>query len=159
MVLTFCISFAVTLYMKSDHPADSLGAVEDKIFSDDEPIKPRGVSPIKTLFDERNNQPFDPKQYDTDKPNRPAANNKPSVTDRPKPIETPTPEPARYDNPPPARKEEELGFFGTLDRMTSIKPAVDAKIKSIPHYTTIEKMPYILLQAVIAVEDTRFYKH
>lgn len=151
MVLTFFISFAVTLYIKSDHPADSLGAVEDKIFIDDEPIKPRGVSPIKTLFDERNNQPFDPKLYDSDKPNRSAANNKPSFTDRPKPIEKPTPE--------PALKEEELGFFGTLDRMTSIKPAVDAKIKGIPHYITIDKMPYILLQAVISVEDTRFYKH
>lgn len=144
MVLTFCISFALTLYIKSDHPADSLGAVEDKIFSDEEPIKPRGVSQIRTLFDERNNQPFDPKRYADDKINRPVAN------DIPKPIDTP---------PPPARKEEELGLFGALDRMTSIKPAVDAKLKNIPHYVPINRMPNILLQAVIAVEDTRFYKH
>ena len=43
--------------------------------------------------------------------------------------------------------------------MTSIKPAVDEKIKSIPHYVAIDKMPFMLLQAVVAVEDTRFYKH
>ena len=43
--------------------------------------------------------------------------------------------------------------------MTSIEPAVDEKIKSIPHYVTIDKMPTFLLQAVISVEDTRFYTH
>ena len=43
--------------------------------------------------------------------------------------------------------------------MTSIKPAVDEKIKTIPHYVTIDEMPKLLLQAVISVEDTRFYNH
>ncbi|MBR0288793.1 MAG: transglycosylase domain-containing protein [Selenomonadaceae bacterium] len=43
--------------------------------------------------------------------------------------------------------------------MTSIKPAVDEKIKNIPHYVTLDKMPDLLCQAIISVEDTRFYKH
>ena len=43
--------------------------------------------------------------------------------------------------------------------MTSIKPAVDEKIKNIPHYVTINKIPRILCQAIISVEDTRFYDH
>ncbi|MBR0061672.1 MAG: transglycosylase domain-containing protein, partial [Selenomonadaceae bacterium] len=43
--------------------------------------------------------------------------------------------------------------------MTSIKPAVNEKIKTIPRYVTIDKMPFMLLQAVVAVEDTRFYNH
>ena len=141
MVLTFCISFAVTLYIKSDHPADSLGSVEDKIFVDDEPVKPRGVSQIRTLFDERNNQPFDPTE---------SADNKSSDA---------TPFTSARENTPPPRKDEELGLFSTLDRMTSIKPAVEDKIKTIPNYVAINRMPNLLCQAVVAVEDTRFYKH
>ena len=63
MVLTFIISFAVTLYVKSDHPADYFNFVGEEIF-DDKEIKSRGAPEIKTLFDERNNQPFEPKKYD-----------------------------------------------------------------------------------------------
>lgn len=152
MVLTFCISFAVTLYIKSDNPADSLGSVLGDVFREEEPIKSRGVSKIKTLFDERNNQPFDPKLYFDDKKISIVADNPKPIEDIPSPVQ-------RKVQPSPAQIEEELGFFGTLGRMTSIKPAVDAKLKNIPHYVTINKMPNILLQAVIAVEDTRFYKH
>ncbi|MBR2519868.1 MAG: transglycosylase domain-containing protein [Selenomonadaceae bacterium] len=54
---------------------------------------------------------------------------------------------------------DNLGFFATLDRMTSIKPAVDAKLKKVPHYVTIDKMPFLLCQAVVSVEDQRFYTH
>lgn len=150
MVLTFCISFVATLYTKSDHPADYFNSVEEKIFIEDEPIKRGNAPEIKTLFDELNNQPFDPNKYSDDKSNRTVEDKIPVTADNSPPINK---------SPTPARNDEELGFFGTLDRMTSIKPAVDAKIKTIPHYTTIDKMPYILLQAVIAVEDTRFYKH
>lgn len=150
MVLTFCISFVATLYTKSDHPADYFNSVEEKIFIEDEPIKRGNAPEIKTLFDELNNQPFDLNKYSDDKSNRAVEDKIPVTADNPSPIN---------ESPTPARKDEELGFFSTLDRMTSIKPAVDAKIKTIPHYTTIDKMPYILLQAVIAVEDTRFYKH
>ncbi len=138
MVLTFCISFAVTLYMKSDHPADYFSSIEEEIFPDSELIKKHGVPDIKTLFDERNNKPFEPISND-----KLETNNVKETSS----VET------------PARKDKELGFFDTLGRMTSIKPAVDEKIKSIPHYTTIDKMPYLLLQAVVSVEDARFYKH
>lgn len=149
MVLTFCISFAVTLFLKSDTPADYLNSVADEILPEKEPVR-RGVPEIKTLFDERNNQPFDPAKYDdTDK--------KTSA------VENKTPEPDENilaeDTPKPARVEKEPGFFASLDRMTSIKPAVNEKIKTIPHYVSINEMPYLLGQAIIAVEDTRFYTH
>ena len=135
LVLTFFISFAVTLYMKSDHPADYIDPIADRAF-DDKEIKPRGVPEIKTLFDEQNNQPFDPAKYDNDKKISAVK----SATES-------------------ARAEEELGFLATLDRITSIEPAVDEKIKTIPHYTPINKMPSCLTQAVVSVEDTRFYNH
>ena len=142
MVLTFFISFAVTLYIKSDNPDEYFGIIADEIFAKDEQIKSRGAPEIKTLFDEINNQPFDPAKYDADK--------KVSAVDDKEIIDT---------SNQSARREAELGFFATLDRMNSIKPAVDDKIKNIAHYVTIDKMPFLLTQAVVSVEDTRFYKH
>ncbi len=146
MVLTFVISFAVTLYLKSDNPTGQIDSIADEIFSDDKPLK-RGKAPeIKTLFDDRNSQPFDPSKYDDSK--------KTSVA------------PTRYDDDKkvsvdttPTREEEELGVLDSVDRMTSIIPAVEEKVKGLEHYVTIDKLPPLLCQAVVAVEDNRFYKH
>lgn len=161
MVLTFCISFAVTLYMKSDHPADYFSSFADEIFSDEaeEEIKSRGVPEIKTLFDEHNKQPFDPSKYND--ANKHVDTNTHDGTD--KRVDTNKhDEPNKRvsnDIPEPLRQEEEIGFFASLERMTSIKTAVDEKIKHIPHYVTINNLPHLLQQAVVAVEDNRFYKH
>ena len=139
MVLTFFISFTVTLFMKSDSPADYFGSFAKEFFDEDEPIKSSGAPEIKTLFDERNNKPFDLKKYDDDKKISTIEKNLSSDT--------------------PPRREEELGFLGTIDRMTSIKPAVDEKVRDIPRYVPLNEMPYFLRQAIISVEDTRFYSH
>ena len=104
----------------------------------------RGTAPeIKTLFDEQNEKGLGTRDKGQ------------VLSDVPTADPPPTPQPA----PRPARQAEELGLFATLDRMTSIKPAVDEKLKTIPHYVTLDKMPNLLCQAVVAVEDTRFYKH
>ncbi len=169
LALTFFISFAVTLSMKAEHPADYLGAISNEVFSEDAVPKSSGAPEIKTLFDDLNNRPFDTtKLADDEKVSDKKISDKPvaKVSDKPdekisddKPtakVET------RREDPPPARNgktSEELGFFDSIDRMTSIKPAVDAKIKTIPHYVTLDKMPSLLCQAVVAVEDQRFYTH
>ena len=138
MVLTFFISFAVTLYMKD-------ASIVNEILYGDEKIKSRGVPEIKTLFDERNNQPFDPSKYEeSDKKISADTDKKISAVEEPQ---------------PPAPQAEELGVLDTLDTMTSIKPAVDEKLKNIPHYVSLERIPTFLTQAIISVEDTRFYKH
>ena len=124
MILTFLISFAVTLAIKTDNFGIFAEEVEDNA-----PIS--NAPEIKTLFDEQNNQPFDPAKFEG---NREVVNEG-------------------------SREEEKLGVLDTFSRMTSIKPAVDEKIKTIPHYVTIDEMPKLLLQAVISVEDTRFYNH
>lgn len=132
MVLTFFISFAVTLAMRSDEPSDVLENVGDNFFSDN-PTKSTGAPEIKTLFEDSNSRPFTAERSD-----------KISADEK---------------NPAPARREEELGFFATINRMASVKPAVEDKIRSMPNYVTIDKIPYFMRQAVVAVEDTRFYKH
>lgn len=142
MVLTFIISFAVTLYVKSDDPAENFSSVVEELF-DDAPIKRGNAPEIKTLFDEQNEQPFDPANYD-DSDKTPEADKKISVNEPPV---------------QPARQAEELGFLATIDRMTSIEPAVDEKVKTIPRYVPLDKIPILLCQAIISVEDTRFYTH
>ncbi len=150
MVLTFFISFTVTLAMKSDEPADYFGAFAEKFFDEEEDFKGGTMPEIKTIFDEQNSQPFSPEKYSE------------IISDKKSAIE----ESARTENFSSAdvenkirSKAKELGVLDSLDRMTSIKPAVDEKIRDIPHYVTIDKMPRFLLQAIVSVEDTRFYTH
>lgn len=150
MVLTFFISFAVTLAMKSDDPTEVLESAGEEFFSE-EPAKSIGVPEIKTLFDEQNNQTFmaeSAEKISATAKNFPADRNstaaRKSVADR---------------NSEPARQEENVGIFASFNRMINVKPAVEDKIRSMPRYINIDKTPYLLRQAVVAVEDTRFYDH
>ncbi len=143
MTLTFFISFAVTLVMKTEEPADYFGVFAEN-FSEEDNIQTGNEPEIKTLFDEQNSHPFDPRKYSEDT----SAEESARVENFPVKDEQPTP-----------RREDESGFLDKLGRMTSIKPAVDEKIKTIPHYTTLDKIPRIMHQAIVSVEDTRFYTH
>lgn len=131
--------------MKSEHPADFFTSAEDKILSDERPIR-ANVPEIKTLFDERNNRPFKLPDTDDDSPT-----DVKSVSDE----KNFPDEPTRSS----ARQEDDIGFFGKVHRMTSIKPAVEDKIKNISHYVTLSKTPKFLQQAIVSVEDARFYDH
>ena len=142
MILTFCISFTVTLLMKSDQPADFFSSSAEVSPEDKKPVGK--VPQIKTLFDEQNEQPFDSSKETGIKNSVPSPQS--AVPSENKPSQS-------------ARQAEELGFIDTLDRMTSIKPAVDEKLKTIPHYVKLNDMPQILGQAIISVEDNRFYTH
>ena len=143
MVLTFFISFAVTLAMKSED--NYFSSLKENFFQDKAQLPVANVPEIKTIYDEQNSLPFTPEKYSDIAEKKTARVEEITVEDTP-PITL-------------GEEEEELGIFDALGRMTSIKPAVDEKIKSIPHYVAIDKMPFMLLQAVVAVEDTRFYKH
>jgi len=145
MVLTFCVSFAVTLFLKTDEPTDVFDLYAEEVFDDDADIK-RGTAPeIKTLFDEQNEKGLGTREKGQGV----------SETPPPQPAQQPVPTPTTQ----PVRQAEDLGIFATLDRMTSIKPAVDEKLKTIPHYTALNDMPQLLCQAVVSVEDSRFYTH
>ena len=144
MVLTFFISFAVTLAMKTDNVGSYFDDLADNFFQEKAEVPVANVPEIKTIFDEQNSRPFTPEKYSD------VAEKKSARVEE---------VPAEDAQPITLGEEEEIGVFDALGRMTSIKPAVDEKIKSIPRYVTIDKMPFMLLQAVVAVEDTRFYNH
>lgn len=144
--MVFIVSFGATLIIKNNDLHD-----EENV--SDTPIR-SGVPEIKTLFDERNKQPF---RLTSPDENPPADKKSASLEDRK--VE-PVAEAAPDNQPPPTRyAEDDTGLVDKFSRVTAIKPAVDDKINSMPNYVTLDKMPYILTQAVVAVEDTRFYDH
>ncbi len=58
-----------------------------------------------------------------------------------------------------ARNYSEVGIAGKIERIMNVESAVNEKIRGIRHYVQLKDIPLRLRQAVIAVEDTRFYSH
>lgn len=58
-----------------------------------------------------------------------------------------------------SRDEKNLGLSGRIDRIMTVEDAVKEKEKNIRPYVLLEDMPNYLVQAIIAVEDVRFYSH
>lgn len=55
--------------------------------------------------------------------------------------------------------QEETGLIEKLDRLSNIEDAVSAKRQKIRHYVLLRDIPRAMRQAVVAVEDKRFYNH
>ena len=58
-----------------------------------------------------------------------------------------------------AHNYSEVGIAGKIERIINVETAVNEKIRGIRHYVQMKDIPLRLRQAVIAVEDTRFYSH
>lgn len=54
---------------------------------------------------------------------------------------------------------EKLGLNGKIDRIMNVESAVKAKEKNIYPYVMLEDMPKSFVEAIVAVEDARFYTH
>ena len=81
-----------------------------------------------------------------------------------KPVTTPT----LNKNPKPTSESRSsampvnnlnVGIVDRVGRIFSIEDAVNENVKKIPHYVYLDEIPRSLQQAIIAVEDTRFYSH
>ena len=81
-----------------------------------------------------------------------------------KPLATPT----LNKNPKPTSESRSsampvnnlnVGIVDRVGRIFSIEDAVNEHVKKIPHYVYLDEIPRSLQQAIIAVEDTRFYSH
>ena len=53
----------------------------------------------------------------------------------------------------------DVGIFGRVERIFSIEEAVNERTRRIPHYVSLDEIPRSLRQAIVAVEDARFYSH
>ena len=60
---------------------------------------------------------------------------------------------------PAVRENQKLGLSEKIDRIQNVEKAVKEKEKNIRPYVMLEEMPNALIQAIIAVEDARFYSH
>ena len=58
-----------------------------------------------------------------------------------------------------AHNYSEVGIAGKIERIMNVETAVNEKIRGIRHYVQLKDIPLRLRQAIIAVEDTRFYSH
>lgn len=71
-----------------------------------------------------------------------------------------TPEPEEIpDEKIYASNYSEIGIAGKIERVMNVENAVNEKIRKIRHYVQLKDIPLRLRQAIIAVEDTRFYSH
>ena len=59
---------------------------------------------------------------------------------------------------PPAPNDS-AGFSERISRIMNVEDAVNEKTRNIRHYVLLKDIPRALRQAIIAVEDNRFYSH
>ena len=145
----FVMSFLITLSIKTDNPREILTmmfATEEerrrKVLSDLEEER-RMRRNLAELEEERSTEgATDDRSVDE------------STVEHP-PIEEPTVEEPKVEEP----KVESPSWAKKIARLRSIKAAVNERIADREHYVLLEDIPRSLRQAIVAVEDTRFYSH
>ncbi|MBR1397598.1 MAG: transglycosylase domain-containing protein [Selenomonadaceae bacterium] len=63
------------------------------------------------------------------------------------------------ENKSNANPIDDSTISGRIERAMSIKQAVNEKIQNKQHYMKLNEIPITIRQAIIAVEDSRFYSH
>ena len=147
LIFVFWASFFITLAIRSSHPIEYLFSYVEDFFGDEEkdkkistPVTERRLTDRSTALEERNFDAYEPtkneeRRYREDR----------TLTDR-------------RSSAIPVNNVE-VGVFGRVERLWSIENAVDERVRRIPHYVSLDNIPRSLQQAVIAVEDARFYSH
>lgn len=142
LIVVFWTSFFITLAIRSSHPFEYLFSYVEDFWDDDKDKKttPPPITPPST-----------DRKSTTDKPSSIYERN--SVGDRER---APTTENRTSIVPV---NNVDVGIVDRVGRIFSIEDAVNERVKQIPHYVKLDDMPRSLLQAIIAVEDARFYSH
>ena len=138
LIFVFWASFFITLAIRSSHPIEYLFSYVEDFFGDDKDKKtsPTPTTSTEKKLDNRERVPaLDEKNFDNEKLPAPKRS---SVI----PVNNP-----------------DVGIFGRVERIFSIEDAVNERIRKIPHYVSLDEIPPALQQAIVAVEDARFYSH
>ena len=137
MVLIFFLSFFITIFIKTPHPIDYIKTeyFEDK--STDKIIDDYAKDQkTKSALEKEDND----SKADENKSSALSDKETTSSLDRKKKIDAST-------------------ISGKIERIQSIKQAVNEKVRDKEHYVTLDEIPLSLRQAVVAVEDSHFYSH
>lgn len=132
LIFVFLASFFITLSLNAENPKEHFVEVAKEIFSlmdDDKKTEAEKNSQSKSS---KNSTPVE----------------KTSSTDEKKSVTTTT-----------SRDAKNLGLSGRIDRIMEVETFVKEKEKNIRPYVLLEDIPNYLIQAIIAVEDVRFYSH
>ena len=138
LIFVFWASFFITLAIRSSHPIEYLFSYVEDFFGDDKDKKtsPTPTTSTEKKLDNRERAPaLEEKNFDNEKLPLPKRS---SVI----PVNNP-----------------DVGIFGRVERIFSIEDAVNERIRKIPHYVSLDEIPPALQQAIVAVEDARFYSH
>ena len=145
LIFVFWASFFITLAIRSSHPIEYLFSYVEDFFGDEDADK-KSATPERRLtnkspeLDERQTEDYKPPAVE-----RNYREDKKPVTD------------SRSSAIPVSNVN--VGIVGRVERLWSIEDAVNERVRRIPHYVSLDNIPRSLQQAVIAVEDTRFYSH
>ena len=131
LIFVFFLSFFVTLSIKTPHPIDFIRTAFFEETSTDKIIDDYANEKSAEKHLEKNSD----KNADV-KPEKKSE----SIERTTKKIDTST-------------------LSGRIERIQSIKQAVNEKIQNKEHYLKLDEIPRSLRQAIIAVEDSRFYSH
>ena len=146
LIVVFWTSFFITLAIRSSHPVDYLFSYVEDFFGED---------------DKKTNTPSTERKSTTNKPPSTYDNktNEKTTTTREK-IPDSDPIPATNDRSSyvPVNNAD-AGVIERVGRIFSIEDAVNERVRKIPHYVKLDDVPRSLRQAIIAVEDARFYSH
>ncbi len=130
MAGVFVVSFLITLSMKTDNPGEVLRIM----FSTKSQVNAPTPKPKPKVEEKISDEPKE----------------EPPSDEKTEPEEESEPEEEHSIDPKWAQK---------LERLKSIRAAVDEKIQNREHYVPLEEIPRSLRQAIVAVEDSRFYSH
>ena len=142
----FFASFFVTLSIKSDRPVE---IVKSMFMSEEERQKKMFAELEEEKRVRRNKAELEQKNKTDDEPS----------DEEPKDEEPKVKEPKVKEPKVEDKKNNRSSWSEKLDRLRSIKSAVDDKLKDREHYVPLEEIPRSLRQAIVAIEDNRFYSH
>lgn len=155
LIVVFWVSFFVTLAIRSSHPVDYLFSYVEDFFGSSEKEN-RFTTPVTekrpVVSSEKENHL---KNSEPEKITSPATEREKKILDE-RPIERPS---TKYQDYAIPVNNSDVGIVARVGRVFSIEDAVKDQVRRIPHYVTLEDIPNELKQAIIAVEDTRFYSH
>ena len=148
LIFVFWASFFITLAIRSSHPIDYLFSYVEDFFGDEDknkktvpPVQERQLTNKSPALEERKTENYKP----------PATNERNYREER-----LPAADSRSLAIPV---SNVDVGVLGRVERLWSIEDAVNERVRRIPHYVSLDNIPRSLQQAVIAVEDARFYSH
>lgn len=147
LIFVFWASFFITLAIRSSHPIDYLFSYVEDFFGDEDKNKKTSTPAVERRLTDKAPALEEKKSDDY----------KPPLTEEKKYREDRAVNDSRSSAIPVSNVD--VGVVGRVERLWSIEDAVKERVRRIPHYVSLDNIPRSLQQAVIAVEDARFYSH